>query len=337
MLHALALALSLSAPVLAVTPAIPPSEMGTIPDTCRPDYDRLRKQTETVVAYRNAVALLTKSGTPTMPGALQQQTTDAFNAARGSIAQPAPGPVQQAQQALQQLYAAADPLDDLVTQYASDLQTYVDEVATVSGSEPTRIASPAAGAPEAELQTWSTVQQDVTKLAGTVAKIDAELTAERDAQSAYLAQCRGGSPAPAAAPSHVPSPAGTQGQAAPPATHASPQTAAVTTSPAAEQLARAFTVLIDWLRNYHDAHGTYPERIDPAALADAGALNPFHTGFGYRVMRSTYYLGTFTGLCACDEEIAASFATHDDWYERAGKHAPFHAPGIWYTPSVYFR
>lgn len=337
MLHALALALSLSAPALAVTPAIPPSELGTIPDACRPDYERLRKQTDTVVAYRNAVALLTKSGTPVMPGALQQKSTDAFNAARGSAAQSASGPAQQAQQALQQLYSAADPLDDLVTQYASDLQTYVDEVATISGSEPTRIAAPGAGAPEAELQTWNTVQQDVTKLAGAVARIDAALTAERDAQSAYLTQCRGGSPAPAAVPSHMPSPAAMQGQAAPPAAHASPQSAAASASPAAEQLARAFTVLIDWLRNYHDAHGAYPERIDPAVLADADALNPFHAGFGYRMMRSTYYLGTFTGSCACDDEIAASFSTHDDWYERAGKHAPFHAPGIWYTPSVYFR
>ena len=326
MLQVLALAFSLSTPVLAVTPAIPPSEIGTIPDACRPDVQRLRKQTETVVSYRNAVALLTKSGTPAMPGALQQQSTNAFNAARGSIAQPQPGPVQQAQQALVQLYASADPLDDLVMQYASDLQTYVDEVATVGGSEPTRIVAPVAGAPEPELQAWGTVQQDVGKLAGAVAKIDAALAAERDAQSAYLTQCRGGNspaPAPAVAPLQAPSPAATSGQ--------------VTSSPAAEQLARAFTVLVDWLKTYHDAHGAYPERIDPAVLADADALNPFHSGFGYRAVRSTYYLGTFTGLCACDDEIAANFATHDDWYERVGKHAPFHAPGIWYTPSVYFR
>ncbi|TAM59648.1 hypothetical protein EPN52_07420 [bacterium] len=339
MLQLLALAYALSTPVLAVTPAIPPAEMGTVPAACRADDERLRKQAEVVVAYRNAVALLTKNGTPVMPGATQQRATDAFNGARGAVAKPSPGPAQQAQQALVQLYAAADPLDELVMQYASDLQSYVDEVAGASGSEPTRISAPPAGASNAEVQTWNVVQQDVGKLATAVAKIDAALSAERDAHAAYLTRCRGGAPAataPATAAPATATPVSSPTAAAAAAAPATAQTSAVA-SPAAAQLQRAFAVLIDWLKNYHEAHGTYPERIDPAVLADADALNPFHSGFGYRSVRSTYYLGTFTGLCACDDEIAAGFAARDDWYERAGKHAPFHAPGIWYTPSVYFR
>jgi|GEM_PF-4238412 len=346
MLQALALALSLTTPVLAVTPAIPPSETGTIPESCRADYDRLRKQTETVVAYRNAVALLTKGSVPLMPGSAQQQATDAFNRARGSIAQPAPGPTQQPQQALAQLYTAADPLDDLVTSYAADLQAYTDEVANAAGSEPSRISPPAPNAPESVRETWSTVQEDVTKINAAIAKIDAALAAERQAQSAYLNACRGGSastPAPAQTTSDATAPpvAATPSAAAPSAASESPEPpkamAAVESSPAADQLTRAFTMIIDWLKRYHDEHGAYPAQVDRAVLAGADALNPFHSGFGYRAERATYYLGTFTGLCACDDEIAAAFAKRNDWYENAGKHAPFHAPGIWYTPSVYFR
>ncbi|HVA36202.1 MAG TPA: hypothetical protein VNJ51_01175 [Candidatus Dormibacteraeota bacterium] len=347
MLQALAFAVSLLSPVLAVTPAIPPSEMGTIPDACRADYDRLVKQTEVVVAYRNSVALLTKSGVPVMPGPAQQQATDAFNAARGSIGKAAPGATQAAQEALVQVYAAADPLDDLVVQYASDLQGYVDEVASVTGAEPTRIAPPAANAPATEVEAWNVVQQDVTKLSGTVAKIDAALDAERQAQAAYVQQCRGGSsavPAPAATAATTP-PIAAAAPAAPPvattpavaAPAANAPAGGPQASPAAAQLRRAFATLVDWLRRYHDEHGAYPTQIDRAVLADADALNPFHTGFGYRAVRATYYLGTFTGMCACDDEIAADFAKFGDWYENAGKHAPFLAPGIWYTPSVYFR
>ncbi|MDE2571305.1 MAG: hypothetical protein KGM44_02135 [bacterium] len=340
MLHAFALAISLLSPVLAVTPVVPPSEAGGVPDACRGDYERLTKQTQIVVAYRNAVALLTKGSAPSMPGALQQQSTDAYNDAHGSIAKPAAGPTERAQAALVQLYTAAEPLDETVVQYASDLQGYVDTVAESTGTEPKSIAAPAANASRTELDAWSLVRQDVAKLDDAVAKIDAALTAERDAQSTYLRACRGeAAPTPASTASEAPAPTPTPAptSAAPAGVIPNATSQPLESSPAADQLRSAFGEIIGWLKAYKSRHGEYPDHVDRTVLVNANALNPFHTEFGYRKVGSTFYLGTFTGLCACDNEMAKAFAQHDDWYEKAGKHAPFHAPGIWYAPSVYFR